>query len=368
MSQGGYQEFGGNPYAGTGSGTGSGFAGSNPYGRTNEPTVYASSNPYGGGAQDYQSNTRPPIPHEPESDYSQPSQYNAPISQTPSTQPLNRDEFLQRIDAVKQQINHLTTSISSIATIHQRILSSPESGAPSSQLESITTQTQVQNTRIKDQIKNLEVDAARDPRNQFKKTQVENLKRAFREQLKEYEKEEQLYRQRYREALARQYKIVNPEASEEEVEQASNADWGDEGVFQTALKTNRSAAAYSVLNAVRSRHNEIQRIERTLFELATLFQEMSEMVMVQGEQIAHIDSQAQGVQQDTEQANREIAKAVVSARRRQKLKWWLVGVIVAIIVVLALVLGLYFGLTNRNNNNGGGNNNNNSNNGNNGGQ
>jgi len=66
---------------------------------------------------------------------------------------------------------------------------------------------------------------------------VESLKRGFKEQLREFEKEERLYEERYREAIARQYRIVNPEASEEEVREAVNTDWGDEGIFQTAVST-----------------------------------------------------------------------------------------------------------------------------------
>lgn len=360
MSQSGYSEFGGNPYGGTGSGTDSGFAGSKPYGRTNEPTIYASGNPYGSSVQDYPSNPRPPIQHEPESDYSQPSQYHAPYTSQPieptnPSQPLPRDEFLQSIDTVKQQINHLSTSISTIATLHQRILSSPESasGTASSQLESLITQTQIQNTQITAAIKNLEKDAARDAagNNSFKKSQVATLKRGFREQLSEYENEERSYRERYRDAIARQYRVVKPDATEDEVQEAAEADWGDEGVFQTALKSNRSTAAYTVLDTVRTRHHDIQRIERTLQELARLFEQLNEVVEVQGEMVANVENRADAVKNETERANAEIGKAVVSARRRQRLKWWLVGVIIAILVILGLVLGLYFGLRNRDDNN-----------------
>ena len=97
------------------------------------------------------------------------------------------------------------------------------------------TQTQVLNTSIKDQIKFLETDAARSKDNQVKNTQINSLKSSFQKQLQEYRQEEANYERRYREQIARQYRIVNPEASEAEVREASNADWGNEGVFQTAV-------------------------------------------------------------------------------------------------------------------------------------
>jgi syntaxin 1B/2/3 len=113
------------------------------------------------------------------------------------------------------------------------MLSSPDNNA-TAQLESIVSDTQIKNTQIKDEIKFLEKDAAREPNN-TKRTQVGNLKRTFQKQLEDFQKEESDYSKRYREANARQYRIVNPEATEQEVEEAANADWGDEGIFQQAV-------------------------------------------------------------------------------------------------------------------------------------
>jgi len=114
------------------------------------------------------------------------------------------------------------------------MLASPDSNV-SAQLENIVTQTQIQNTGIKDEIKFLEKDAARSPDSTFKGTQIANLKRTFKKQLEDYQKEEQDYERRYRDAIARQFRIVNPDATEAEVNEAANANWGDEGVFQTAV-------------------------------------------------------------------------------------------------------------------------------------
>ena len=148
---------------------------------------------------------------------------------------LSNQDFLSRVEAVKADIRTLTTHVGQIASMHQRTLSSPDSGA-SSQLESMITQTQVLNTSIKDQIKFLETDAVRSRDNQVKNTQVGQLKGSFTKQIQEYRVEEANYEKRYREQIARQYRIVNPEATEAEVQEASDADWGNEGVFQTAVR------------------------------------------------------------------------------------------------------------------------------------
>jgi syntaxin 1B/2/3 len=147
---------------------------------------------------------------------------------------MSQQDFLARIDGTKSRINQLSNNIAEIASIHQRMLSSAENRS-TAQLESIVSETQIRNTQIKDEIKFLERDATREPTNSFKKTQVESLKRTFKKQLEDFQKEESDYSKRYREAISRQYRIVNPDATEQEVQEAANADWGDEGIFQQAV-------------------------------------------------------------------------------------------------------------------------------------
>lgn len=256
---------------------------------------------------------------------------------------MSNSDFLSRVEAVKADIRTLTTHVGQIASLHQRALSSPD-GTSSTQLESMITQTQVLNTSIKDQIKFLETDNARSKDNQVKQTQVGQLKTSFTKQLQEYRVEEANYEKRYREQIARQYRIVNPEATESEVQEAANADWGNEGVFQTALKTNRSATANTVLGAVRARHNDIQKIEKTMTELNQLMEDLATAVVLQEEPINQAEVHTGAVKEDTEAANVQLDKGIESARRARKLKWWCFFICLAIVIILALVLGLYFGL------------------------
>lgn len=172
-----------------------------------------------------------------DSNYSQPSEYSqtTPYPTNTNTRgPLSQSDFFARVEGAKTRITQLSSQIQEIASIHQRLLSSPDSRA-SNQLESIISDTQIRNTQIKDEIKFLEKDAVRDSGNSSKRTQVESLKRTFRTQLEDFNKEESDYAKRYREAIARQYRIVNPDATEQEINEAANADWGDEGIFQQAV-------------------------------------------------------------------------------------------------------------------------------------
>jgi syntaxin 1B/2/3 len=165
-------------------------------------------------------------------------QYGGEASQAPRGPAiLTNPDFLERVDGVKTDLDSLTGNIASIASAHQRAIAAAPDARATAALDNLVANTQVLNARIRDQIRFLELDAARSGGNATKNSQVRSLKTQFRNRLEQYQQEEVQYKKRYQEQIARQYRIVNPAASEDEVREAVTADWGDEGVFQTAVRT-----------------------------------------------------------------------------------------------------------------------------------
>ncbi|EUC27705.1 hypothetical protein COCCADRAFT_41625 [Bipolaris zeicola 26-R-13] len=320
------------------------FAQANPYGGGDG---YGSANPYGRSYDQLQQQLNPlaPLQSHSESNYSQPAQYsqagalspsntNAPTVpdtyvpmsnlpthgntiEAPRAQPLSRDDFFARIRGAQVRIGQLTSDIQAIASIHQRMLSSPDNHS-SAELEEIVTNTQIRNTQIKDEINSLEMDAVRDPDSKIKRSQVEALKRTFKSQLEDFQKEEADYSKRYREAIGRQYRIINLDATD--------------------------AEAASILAAVHARHNDIQRIEKTMSELALLFTQLNEQVTYQDPLIIEAEVQTVQVEDNSNEANQQLGKAIKSAKRARRRKWCILLTIITILYVIALILGLYFKL------------------------
>ncbi|KAF4125685.1 syntaxin 1B/2/3 [Geosmithia morbida] len=278
------------------------------------------------------------------SDYTQQQQ---PPQQASSARVLTVSEFLDRVGSLRSDIKSLTTDVDYIGQLHQRSLSSTD-GQARDELEQYVSQTQIRNTAIKDGIKGLEKDLARttDVSRNTKNTQLQSLRTFFKSELDKYQSIERDYQNRYREQIARQYRIVNPEASEEEVNEAANVDWGNEGVFQAALRTNRTGHASSVLGNVRARHNELQRIEQTLSELAVLYQELAAIVEQQDPVVQAAETNAENTVENIEKGNQQVEQANKHAKHRRKLKWWCFLVVVLIILAIALGVGLGIGLAN----------------------
>ncbi|KAI1186823.1 t-SNARE [Nemania serpens] len=265
-----------------------------------------------------------------------------PAAAAPQTLPQH--EFLGRIDFLRNEIGTLTDNVQAIASLHQRSLAEAVNGAAGQQLERIVAETQSLNGGIRDQLRFLANDANRtvDGSRTVKERQVSTIKAQFERELRSYQEEESSFRTRYREQIARQYRIVNPDATEDEVREASEADWGNEGVFQTALRTNRTGQASSVLGAVRARHNELQRIEKTLMELASLFQDLAVLVEQQEVPVIQAEQNAENTTKYIDQGNQHVKKGIISARNARKWKWWC---LLITILIIAIAVGVGVGVT-----------------------
>lgn len=91
---------------------------------------------------------------------------------------------------------------------------------------------------------------------------------------------------------------------------------------------------------MRARHNELQRIEQTLSELAILYQDLATLVEQQDPVIQVAETNAQNTVDNIEKGNEQVKQANEHARRRRKLKWWCFLLVVLIILAIALGVGL----------------------------
>lgn len=98
-----------------------------------------------------------------------------------------------------------------------------------------------------------------------------------------------------------------------------------------------------MLGSVRARHNDIQKIEKTMIELNQIMQDLATTIVLQDVAVQNIEGHTQQVAQYTENANTQLTKGIASARRARRAKWICFWIVVVIIIILAAVLGGYFG-------------------------
>ncbi|KHN96856.1 t-SNARE protein [Metarhizium album ARSEF 1941] len=188
---------------------------------------------------------------------------------------------------------------------------------------------------------------------------VDNTRNNVTKALNTFSSMKETHRKQYLAKVAREYNLAGQDASEEAIE-AAIAEGAERQVFaQAMMQSNRTENAQNALNNMRSRHQDLENIARTLEQLAEMYQDMYTMVEQQDEVVMKIEEQTETVNENLDKGVGEINTAVKTARATRKKKWWCLGICVAIIIIIVVIVLIYIfvirGTT------GGGNNNNNKN-------
>lgn len=155
--------------------------------------------------------------------------------------------------------------------------------------------------------------------------QVGRVDRKVKASMNKFQQADSEYRQRLQERMARDYRIVRPDASEAEVREAIQSD--NPQVFSQALiSSDRRGEAQNVASKVRGRHAAIQKIEKDMLELAQMFQDLDALVVQQEAQVTQIEQRGEEVREDVTKANVELDGAVTKARAARKKKWICLGI------------------------------------------
>ncbi|KAI8882277.1 t-SNARE, partial [Backusella circina FSU 941] len=258
---------------------------------------------------------------------------------------VTTDQFFQEVEQVKDINKRITDNITRIEELHSTaLLNTNEEQIDENQhkLEKIVNQTTKLNNECKNKIKAIELSNARMPANSgdlpMRKTQHAALKKKFIETIQRYQDIERTYQQKYRQRVERQIRIVQPNATPDEIERVLDSDEAPQVFAQSLMQSNRSGQARAVLSEVQSRHDDIKKIEKTILELHQLFVDMQMMVEQQAETLAQIEQHAEHTVIDLEQGNKDIDRAIVSAKSTRAKKWCCFAITIILAVVIAILV------------------------------
>ncbi|RIA82918.1 t-SNARE [Glomus cerebriforme] len=253
-------------------------------------------------------------------------------------------QFLEETSVIDQGIQKIQSNIDRIQVLQTHILvstSNQQEDTPGRERETLIAETKNLLFEFKDRIKKIEYENIRLPKNDpnlsLRKQRHEFLHEKFTNVLDEYRNVEDTYMRQQKERMARQYRVVNPEANQQEIDDYL-ANPSGQPVFQQAVI--RSGEAKAALAEVQKRHSDIKQIEQTISELATLFSEMQLQVEAQDSVLASVEEEVTETLVKVEKANEDLTYANKSARDARKKKWILLGIIsfIAFIIVVVIIL------------------------------
>jgi len=162
------------------------------------------------------------------------------------------------------------------------------------------------------------------------------LTRKFVDLMAEYQEVQNTYKNKYRERVERQYKIVKPEATQEEIEQVLEGDAQQEIFTQQILQQPGHAAAKSALADIQERHRDIHRLEQSIAELHQLFLDMSVLVESQGELLDQIEYTVSQSVNYTSKAVEELRSANKYQKKFRKKMCCAILIFLAILLIIIL--------------------------------
>mmetsp|Transcript_20823 Transcript_20823/g.61600 ORF Transcript_20823/g.61600 Transcript_20823/m.61600 type:complete len:305 (-) Transcript_20823:178-1092(-) len=208
-------------------------------------------------------------------------------------------DFFAEIGKIKATMAVIKQNIRLIEQHHGQCLTaiSVEQGKAShDKLEMLMDATNAAATEVRNKLKAMDVANKELMRTDQGSSEVRirnyqhgTLTRKFVDLMAEYQEVQTKYKNKYRERVERQYKIVKPEATREEIEQVLEGDAQQEIFTQQILQQPGHAAAKNALADIQERHRDIHRLEQSIAELHQLFLDMSVLVESQGELLDQIE-------------------------------------------------------------------------------
>ncbi|CAG8616940.1 17328_t:CDS:1, partial [Acaulospora colombiana] len=240
---------------------------------------------------------------------------------------VNDNQFLNETWLIDQKIDNITKNVISIREIQTRInvaVATAQESTLSQERNQLMYNTKNLLLETKESIKKLtannkrlERDNPDHPEISVRTQRQEHVKEKFTKALEIYREVETDFMTKQKERMARQYKVVNPGATQTEIDTYLRNP-SDQPVFATALL--RTGEAKDALEEVQRRHNDIKQIEQTIAELAGLFNELKLQVEIQDETMINIDNRVADTDEKMDHSNKELEKATakaISSRRKK---------------------------------------------------
>ncbi|RSL62355.1 hypothetical protein CEP54_005768 [Fusarium duplospermum] len=254
---------------------------------------------------------------------------------------------------IDRGIDTVEKNLEELRHIQQRTLDDADSSASSAanqQLDALSADTMSLYRGLTERVRvvksNPEAQSAKN------NPHVTRIDRRLKSAIQQYQQVESQFRKRTQDQMARQYRIVRPDASEAEVQAAVEDTTGGQVFQQALMQSDRQGRARAALSAVQDRHAALVKIEQQMVELAQLFQDMDTLVVQQEVAVTQIEQKAEEVVENLDKGNEEIGVAVNTARKTRKKKWICLGICVAIIVVIVIIVLIYiFVIKGQNNDN-----------------
>ena len=258
-------------------------------------------------------------------------------------------DFFGQVAEIKRTMENVKRNITELEEKQSKALTDVYGGGEFKQeIEDLTDDTNHLPTQVRNKLKELDQalkdQKASDPQAEqtsdfkIRRNMHATLTKKFMETMQDYQDRQTKYKHKYQDTVKRQFKIVKPDATEEEVEAV--LDGGGDHIFTDHMLASRNAQARAALEDVQEKHKDIQRLESSIQELHQLFVDLSVLVESQGELLDTIEYSVSQSLSYTKTGVKELETANQLAAKSRKKQCILI--IIFLVVALFTIMPMLF--------------------------
>ena len=172
------------------------------------------------------------------------------------------------------------------------------------------------------------------------KNQYSLLLHKYLELMHKFQSTQQKNREAFKQNIARQIRIVKPDAQDEEVEQVIKDGITNVFTAQIALVSSQKNKAKDLMIDIQEQHNQVLKIEKSIYDLQQLFVDVKSLVQAQDLIINNIEANVNSTEMYTEKGIRQMRNAVKRQKKWRKFVLWTMFILIVIGgIVCAIVFG-----------------------------
>ncbi|OLY85038.1 Protein SSO2 [Smittium mucronatum] len=237
-------------------------------------------------------------------------------------------EFFEINDRVKQNLAELGTLSDETSKSYNKILgaiSGNDYSRLSKELDEVDNQTRALINQVNSDLNKLGCSSDEGwlsgSQRASRKGRHQVLAKSFSAFIQKYQDQKSQYKKNNEQRLARQFRIIKPDATEQEIEDAVSDE--NPQLFSSLIldsSKSRSYNAKKVLGEVEQRHTDILKTQKAITELSELFIQINSIINQQQGAIDSIESAVEDANVHIEVGTVEVEKAIVYRRKSRKVK------------------------------------------------
>jgi len=256
-------------------------------------------------------------------------------------------DFFQRVKRVQDAFRVISENTDMLSQKHKDLLVSVNKDTQDklkNEIQSFMDTISRNAQRVRGELKNIEASnqaaektgvykdgsVATDLR--IRKSQHSQLTKAFVKIMTRYNDVQAENKKKYTESVRRQCQVVNPDVTEDAVQQVV-----ENGTTDGLWTGRRLQDAEAALAEIKDRHKDIQNLEKSLLELHEMFMDMALLVESQGEMIDRIEFAVEQSHNYVKRATVDVKKArQYQTKARQKMICVIICIIILIVILVAI--------------------------------